>query len=110
MSTSFIILRRETVGGYSSRGPIAQPMTLRDARAEIVRLKKLFPHQDFVIMGEVGEVSRSERVTVKIDAPDLSEAAPKKRRARKVAEVPVQEELPAAENWNVVPLRKEEAG
>lgn len=110
MSTSFIILRRETVGGYSTRGPIAQPLTLGDARAEIVRLKKLFPHQDFVIMGEVGEVSRSERVTVRIDAPDLSEAAPKKRRARKVAEVPVQEELPAAENWNVVPLRKEEAG
>lgn len=113
MSTSFIILRRETVGGYSTRGPIAQPLTLTDARAEIVRLKKLFPHQDFVIMGEVGEVSRSERVTVRIDAPDLSEAVPKKRKARKVpemAEVPVQEELPAAENWNVVPLRKEEAG
>jgi hypothetical protein len=109
MSTNFIILRRETVGGYSTRGPIAQPMALKEARAEIVRLKKVFPHQDFVIMGEVGEVTRSERVTVKIDAPDLSEAAPRKRRARKVQEVPAQAELPAAENWNVVPLRKEEA-
>lgn len=109
MSTSFIILRRETVGGYSTRGPIAQPMTLKDARAEIVRLKKIFPHQDFVIMGEVGEATRSDRVTVKIDAPDLSEAVPRKRRARKAPEVPAQAELPAAENWNVVPLRKEEA-
>lgn len=109
MSTSFIILRRETVGGYSTRGPIAQPMSLKDARSEIMRLKKVFPHQDFVIMGEVGEVSRSERVTVKIDAPDLSDAMPRKRRARKVHEAPAQAELPAAENWNVVPLRKEEA-
>ena len=109
MSTTFIILRRETVGGYSTRGPIAQPMTLKDARSEIVRLKKVFPHQDFVIMGEVGEATRSDRVTVKIDAPDLSEAAPRKRRARKVQAEPAQAELPAAENWNVVPLRKEEA-
>lgn len=116
MSTNFIILRRETIGGYSTRGPIAQPMTLKDARAEVMRLKKVFPHQDFVIMGEVGEATRSERVTVRIDAPDLSEAVPKKRRLRKVneaptvpEEVPAQAELPAAENWNVVPLRKEEA-
>jgi hypothetical protein len=119
MSSAFVLLRRESAGGYSTRGPIAQPMTLKEARDEIVRLKKLFPHQDFVIMGEVGEVSRSERVTVKIDAPDLSEAAPRKRKARKVAEVPapVEVEVPAAvempaaaENWNVVPLRKEEVG
>src|SRR5215469_8385998 len=110
LSASFIILRRETSGGYSTRGPVAQPLSLKDARDEIVRLKKVFPHQDFVIMGEVGEVTRSERVTVKIDAPDLSDAAPKKRRVRKVQDVPAQAELPAAENWNVVPLRKEETG
>jgi len=104
MSSAFILLRRETAGGYSTRGPIAQPMTLKEARDEVVRLKKLFPHQDFVIMGEVGEVTRSERVTVKIDAPDLSEAKPRKRKPRKAPE--------PAEAWheNVVPLRKEEAG
>jgi len=102
MSASFIILRRESVGGYSSRGPIAQPMTLKDARAEIVRLKKDFPHQDFVIMGEVGEVTRSERVTVRMEAPDLSDATPRKRKPRKAPQ--------AAESWNVVPLRKEETG
>ncbi len=107
MSTTFIILRRESAGGYSSRGPIAQPMTFKDARAEIVRLKKIFPHQDFVIMGEVGEVTKSERVTVKIDAPDLSAAEPRKRRSRKMAEPPVPAQLP--EDSNVVPLRKEES-
>jgi hypothetical protein len=100
MSTSFIILRRESADGYSTRGPIAYAMTLKEARDEVVRLKKSFPHQDFVLMGEVGEVTKSERVTVKIDAPDLSEAAPKKRRPRKVPQ--------PAESWNVVPLRKEE--
>jgi hypothetical protein len=104
MSANFIVLRRESVGGYSSRGPIAQPMTLKESRAEIVRLKKDFPHQDFVIMGEVGEVTRSERVTVRMEAPDLSDAIPKKRKPRKVA-APQD-----AESWNVVPLRKEETG
>lgn len=116
VSSNFIILRRETSGGYSTRGPIAQPMSLKDARDETVRLKKLFPHQDFVIMGEMGEATRSERVTVKIDAPDLSEARPRKRKSR---EAPTPEQTPAqapvavpdaAESWNVVPLRKEETG
>src|SRR5215469_18522728 len=90
-NASFIILRRETSGGYSTRGPVAQPLSLKDARDEIVRLKKIFPHQDFVIMGEVGEVTKSERVTVKIDAPDLSEARPRRRRQR---ETPAPEPLP----------------
>jgi len=115
-NASFIILRRETSGGYSTRGPVAQPLSFKEARDEIVRLKKIFPHQDFVIMGEVGEATKSERVTVKIDAPDLSVAKPRKRKAR---EVPVPEPVPAqppvavpetAETWNVVPLRKEETG
>ena len=102
MSSNFIILRREN-DGYSTRGPIVHAMTLKEARTESVRLKKLFPHQDFVIMGEVGEATLSERVTVKIDAPDLSEARPKKnRRSRKSAQEP--------ETWNVVPMRKEEGG
>src|SRR5215472_12967394 len=112
LSTNFIILRRETSGGYSTRGPVAQPMSLKDARDEIVRLKKIFPYQDFVIMGEVGEATKSERVTVKIDAPDLTGAKPRKRKAR---EAPTPEPAPtptqaptavpdAAEAWNVVPL------
>lgn len=115
LNASFIILRRETSGGYSSRGPIAQAMSLKEARDEIVRLKKLFPHQDFVIMGEVGEATKSERVTVKIDAPDLSEARPRKRKVRATTESQPPAQAPAvvpdtAETWNVVPLRKEETG
>src|SRR5215472_9305544 len=115
MNASFIILRRETSGGYSTRGPVAQPLSFKEARDEIVRLKKIFPHQDFVIMGEVGEVTKSERVTVKIDAPDLSEARPRKRKPRETpAPEPAPAEAPtampatvpdAAEAWNVVPLR-----
>jgi hypothetical protein len=99
MSTTFIILRRESAGGYSTRGPIVQPLTFKDARAEIVRLTKLFPHQDFVIMGEVGEATRSERVTVKVDAPDLSDAKQRKRRPRKAPAT--------SKDSNVVPLRSE---
>ena len=116
LNANFIILRRETSGGYSTRGPIAQPVTLKEARDEIVRLKKLFPYQDFVIMGEVGEAMKSERVTVKIDAPDLSEARPRKRKAREASvPEPPPAQAPAAvpdtaESWNVVPLRKEETG
>jgi len=107
MNTTFIILRREVLGGYSTRGPIAQPMSLKEARAEVLRLKKAFPHQDFVIMGEVGEATMSERVTVKIDAPDLGEGQRKKRRRK----LPEDASIPAlAPDTNVVPLRKEEAG
>jgi hypothetical protein len=90
MNNSFIILRRELTG-YSTRGPIAVGMSLDEARAETVRLKSTFPYQDFVIMCEVGAAKRTERVTVKIDAPDLGEAR-KRRLPRR---------LPA----NVVPLR-----
>jgi hypothetical protein len=116
MGSSFVILRQESVGGYSTRGPVAQPVTLKEAQSEIVRLKKLFPYQDFVIMGKVGRVTRSEHVTVRIDAPDLSEVAPKKRAARKVLEasdIPPRTletlvSIKTPEGWNVVPLRKEE--
>jgi hypothetical protein len=113
MTSSFVILRQETVGGYSTRGPVAQPVTLKEAQSEIVRLKKLFPYQDFVI--KVGRVTRNEHVTVRIDAPDLSEAPAKKRRARKAPETrdipPTIETLVSIktpQGWNVVPLRKEE--
>ncbi|MDE2181719.1 MAG: hypothetical protein KGJ78_01720 [Alphaproteobacteria bacterium] len=89
----FAILRRETSGGYSTRGPIAQVMTLDQARNEVARLKGAYPHQDFVIMGEIGEVTRSERVTVKIEAPDLSRKVRKKKLAQ------------PAFTENVVPIR-----
>jgi hypothetical protein len=64
MSNTFIILRRENSDSYSVRGPIARAMDLKQARAEIIRLKKSFPHQDFVIMGEIGEVVLTEHVRV----------------------------------------------
>jgi hypothetical protein len=69
MITKFAIFRRESSGGYSSRGPVAVEMTLEQARWEIARLNKRYPHQEFVIMGEIGELARSERVTVQIEAP-----------------------------------------
>src|SRR5260221_177155 len=102
MSANFIVLRRESVGGYSSRGPIAQPMTLKEARAEIVRLKKDVPHRDFVIMGEVGEVTRSERVTGRMEVPDLSDAIPMKRKPRMVVA------LESKGSWHYDSLRMRE--
>jgi hypothetical protein len=114
MGTTFVILRRETIGSYSTRGPVAQPASLKEAQSEIVRLKSQFPYQDFVIMGEVGTVKRTDRVTVRIDAPDLSDAPPRKRRLRKPPElpelppIPVCESRPLRESGNVFPLRKEE--
>jgi hypothetical protein len=90
----FAILRRETSGGYSTRGPIAQVLTLEQARGEVARLKGAYPYQDFVIMGEIGEVTRSERVTVKIEAPDLTRKVRKKKQAQQ-----------PAFSENVVPIR-----
>jgi hypothetical protein len=115
MSNNFIILRREAADGYSTRGPIARAMSLKEARAEVVRLKKVYPHQDFVIMSEIGEATVSERVTVKIDAPDLTDATPKKRKSRKTDEPtpPARKQevaqMSTPDPTNVVPLRKEES-
>lgn len=94
MTKKFSIFRRESSGGYSTRGPVAPEMTLEEVRKEIARLKSLYPHQDFVMMGEIGEATRSERVTVKIAAPDLTSSVRKKRKA--------------AFERNVIPLRKSE--
>lgn len=84
MAAKFAILRRESAGGYSTRGPVAHEMSFDDARNEIARLKAHYPHQDFVIMGEIGEARRSERVTVKIEAPALPSQTKKKRRLPKL--------------------------
>jgi len=70
VTTRFAIFRHES-GGYSTRGPIVPEMTLDEARKEVARLKAAYPYQEFVIMGEVGTVSRSERITVKIESPVL---------------------------------------
>lgn len=96
MATKFAIFRRESSGGYSTRGPVVPEMTLEDARREITRLKTAYPQQDFVIMAEMGTVSRSERVTVRIEAPDISKWV---RKRAKPAFTP-----------NVVPIRKGESG
>jgi hypothetical protein len=65
------IFRREA-SGYSTRGPIVPEMTLGEARKEIARLKAAYPYQDFVIMGEVGTVTRDETITVKIATPNVA--------------------------------------
>lgn len=67
MITNFAIFRRESSGGYSSRGPIAAVMSLEQARREIARLRMVYPHQDFVILGEIGETAR-ERTTLQNEA------------------------------------------
>jgi hypothetical protein len=64
-------------------------MSLDEARKEVARLKAAYPYQEFVIMGEIGTVTRSERITVKIERPVLRNQMPKRA---KTAE-------------NVVPLR-----
>jgi len=94
MTSYFAIFRRDRLAGYSTRGPVAPKLNLIEARKEISRLKSLYPYQDFVIMGEIGEVTRSERVTVKIRAPDLSTHILKKRKVKFTE--------------NIIPLRKSE--
>ena len=70
MITNFAIFRRESSGGYSSRGPIAPVLSLDQARREIARLRSTYPHQDFVILGEIGETAR-ERTSLQNEARNL---------------------------------------
>ena len=95
MTTNYAIFRREG-SGYSTRGPIVPEMTLEQARKEITRLKTAFPYQDFVIMGEIGTVTRTEKITVNIAVPQIA------RRVRK-RHTPVFEP-------NVIKIRQEQTG
>ena len=74
---NYAIFRRDA-SGYSTRGPIVPEMTLGEARKEIARLKSVYPYQDFVIMGEVGTVTRDETITVKIATPHVVPRARKR--------------------------------
>lgn len=94
MTTNYAIFRCEAAG-YSTRGPIVPKMTLGEARKEIARLKAAYPYQDFVIMGEMGTVTRDETITVKIEAPKVV-------RSRK-------RPLPTMER-NVIRIRHEQGG
>lgn len=98
MAAKFAILRRESAGGYSTRGPTAHEMTFDEARTEIARLKSHYPYQDFVIMGEIGEARRSERVTVKIEAPSLPTVAKRRRKLPKLEGNVVALQTPPREN------------
>ena len=62
---------RAGFSGYQSIGPTAQRLTIEQARDDIAILKRRYPNQEFVILGEVGTATKSERVTVKIAAPEL---------------------------------------
>ena len=95
MTTSYAIFRREG-SGYSTRGPIVPEMTLDQARKEITRLKTAFPYQDFVIMGEIGTVTRTEKITVNIAAPHI---------VHRVRKRPAQVFEP-----NVIKIRHEQTG
>lgn len=95
MTTNYAIFRREG-SGYSTRGPIVPEMTLDQARKEITRLKSAFPYQDFVIMGEIGTVTRTEKITVNIAAPHI---------AQRVRKRPTPVFVP-----NVIKIRKEQTG
>lgn len=90
MTTRFAIFRHES-GGYSTRGPVVPEMSLDEARKEVARLKSAYPYQEFVIMGEIGTVTRSERVTVKIENPVLRDRLAKRPKT--------------LDDRNVVPLR-----
>ena len=95
MTTNYAIFRREG-SGYSTRGPIVPEMTLDQARKEITRLKTAFPYQDFVIMGEIGTVTRTEKITVNIAAPHI---------APRIRKRPAQVFEP-----NVIKIRQEQTG
>lgn len=69
--THFIIMRRDG-DNFATRGPLAKPLSLEDAKAEALSLKTQYPHQDFVLFGEVGAVNLNSDVFITLAAPDLS--------------------------------------
>jgi hypothetical protein len=94
--------RRLLDARFACSGHELERRTHRNRAAE-----KAYPHQDFVIMGEVGEVSRSDRVNVKIEAPGLNPPH-QGRKPRKVVKAQPLTEAAVATATNVVSLRKEE--
>jgi len=70
MITKFAIFRRESSGGYSSRGPVAAVMALDLAHREIARLRAKYPHQEFVILGEISEPAFVQRSSAQVRASE----------------------------------------
>jgi hypothetical protein len=70
MITKFAIFRRESSGGYSSRGPVAAVMSLEQAHREIARLRAKYPHQEFVILCEITEPAFVQRAPAQIQASE----------------------------------------
>lgn len=60
----FVILRKESDDGYSTRGPITWAMPFEKAREEIVKLKTQYPHLNFVLAAEIGEAVMTESVGI----------------------------------------------
>lgn len=69
--TRCTILRRESCGGYSTRGPVGSEMTLEQARRELRRLETRYPHQHFVIVSEVGSGERNGQRSDALDPPQI---------------------------------------
>lgn len=60
----YIVARKE-IDGYSTRGPVASPMTIAEAAKAGEDLARQYPDQDFVVLGVVGEVVRINAIVVK---------------------------------------------
>jgi hypothetical protein len=62
-AAKYIVARREP-NGYSTRGPVANGLTIADAAKAGEDLARQFPNQHFVILGEVAQVQRNSDITV----------------------------------------------
>lgn len=59
----YTVVRRE--GGSYRTTPTLKPMTLIEASDEATRLQAQYRDQKFVILGEVGEPTKDETITIK---------------------------------------------
>jgi CheY-like chemotaxis protein len=76
VNRNFLPMRREASGGYSTLGPVGHAMSLTEARGEVMRLKRSFKEQDFVIMAEVGSATHEVSMDVRLSSPRKKRALP----------------------------------
>ena len=75
MANKFIILRKDG-DDYRSIGPLAHPLPLEEARAEIAALAARYPHQQFHLFADVGGAIRHETIALNLQAPSVDVPAP----------------------------------
>lgn len=78
MTATFTLMRRNS-NGLETIGPTATLMSLDDVAAKHKEMTARYPHQEFVILGICSAAQERKAPKLKIVAPIIPEAKPKKK-------------------------------